>query len=108
MPAVERQDRQQVERAEHGSGDPHDHPNRRLEHGVDISIQALTKYVGGHSDVMLGSVTANAEWYPRLRRHSLMLGQQELRDEALLRLTGNLAALGSDGIDFVDEDDRWR
>lgn len=30
-----------------------------LAHGVDISVQALTKYVGGHSDVMLGSVCAN-------------------------------------------------
>ena len=33
-------------------------------HGVDVSIQALTKYVGGHSDVLLGSVTVNneADW----------------------------------------------
>ena len=30
-------------------------------HGVDVSIQALTKYVGGHSDVLLGSVTVNYE-----------------------------------------------
>lgn len=29
-----------------------------LEHGVDLSIQALTKYVGGHSDVFMGSVAA--------------------------------------------------
>ena len=29
-------------------------------HGVDVSIQALTKYVGGHSDVMLGAITSNA------------------------------------------------
>ncbi|HEX8449860.1 MAG TPA: PLP-dependent transferase, partial [Allosphingosinicella sp.] len=34
--------------------------------GVDLSILAGTKYVGGHSDVMLGSVTANAAWYPKL------------------------------------------
>ena len=32
-----------------------------LEHGVDVSIQALTKYVGGHSDLLLGSVTAREE-----------------------------------------------
>jgi cystathionine beta-lyase len=31
---------------------------RPLAHGVDISIQALTKYVGGHSDVFMGSVAA--------------------------------------------------
>src|SRR6185369_7595689 len=30
---------------------------RPFDHGVDISMQALTKYVGGHSDVLLGSVT---------------------------------------------------
>ncbi|WP_293905002.1 PLP-dependent transferase, partial [Phenylobacterium sp.] len=29
-----------------------------LEHGIDLSIQALTKYVGGHSDVFMGSVAA--------------------------------------------------
>ena len=32
---------------------------RPLEHGVDLSIQAGTKYIGGHSDVMLGTVSAN-------------------------------------------------
>jgi cystathionine beta-lyase len=31
---------------------------RPLDHGVDLSIQALTKYVGGHSDVFMGSVAA--------------------------------------------------
>jgi len=34
------------------------HLYRPLEHGVDISIQALTKYVGGHSDVFMGSAAA--------------------------------------------------
>ncbi len=32
---------------------------RPLDHGVDLSIQAATKYVGGHADVMLGYVAAN-------------------------------------------------
>jgi cystathionine beta-lyase len=59
-----------------------------LKHGVDMSILALTKHVGGHSDLMLGSVTANAEWYPRLRRHSLMLGQQASPDDCALALRG--------------------
>ncbi len=31
-----------------------------FRHGVDVSIQALTKYVVGHSDVLLGSVTTNS------------------------------------------------
>ena len=32
---------------------------RALEKGVDLSIQAGTKYIGGHSDLMLGTVSAN-------------------------------------------------
>jgi cystathionine beta-lyase len=34
---------------------------RPLEHGVDLAIQAGTKYIGGHSDVMLGTVSANSK-----------------------------------------------
>lgn len=59
-----------------------------ISHGVDLSILALTKHVGGHSDVMMGSVTATAEYYPRLRRRSLMLGQQASPDDAALALRG--------------------
>jgi cystathionine beta-lyase len=59
-----------------------------LKHGADISILALTKHVGGHSDLMMGSVTANAEYYPRLRRRSLMLGQQASPDDCALALRG--------------------
>ena len=35
-----------------------------FRHGVDVSIQALTKYAGGHSDILLGGVTVNdeADW----------------------------------------------
>ena len=59
-----------------------------ISHGVDLSILALTKHVGGHSDVMMGSVTATAEYYPRLRKRSLMLGQQASPDDAALALRG--------------------
>jgi cystathionine beta-lyase len=59
-----------------------------LSHGVDLSILALTKHVGGHSDLMLGSVTATAEYYPLLRKRSLMLGQQASPDDAALALRG--------------------
>ncbi len=34
---------------------------RALEHGVDISIQSGTKYIGGHSDLMLGAASCNAK-----------------------------------------------
>ena len=39
---------------------------RALEKGVDLSIQSGTKYIGGHSDVMLGAVAANKAAWPRL------------------------------------------
>lgn len=59
-----------------------------IRHGVDLSILALTKHVGGHSDLMLGSVTATAEYYPRLRKRSLLLGQQAAPDDCALALRG--------------------
>jgi cystathionine beta-lyase len=39
---------------------------RAFDKGVDLSIQAATKYIGGHSDVMLGTVSANAATWARL------------------------------------------
>ena len=55
-----------------------------LAAGVDLSILAGTKYVGGHADVMLGSVTANADWYPKLERTSWGLGHSVSPDDAWL------------------------
>ncbi|HEY1735310.1 MAG TPA: cystathionine beta-lyase [Methylovirgula sp.] len=37
------------------------------EHGVDMAVEAGTKYLSGHSDLLLGLVSANADWYPKLR-----------------------------------------
>ena len=37
------------------------------ERGVDIAIEAGTKYLGGHSDLLLGLTSANARWWPKLR-----------------------------------------
>jgi len=39
---------------------------RPLEHGVDLSIMSGTKYIGGHADVMVGTVTANESHVKRL------------------------------------------
>ncbi len=60
-----------------------------FRHGVDVSIQALTKYIGGHSDVMLGAVTTHdpAIW-ETLRRTSLYLGQYASPDDCWLALRG--------------------
>ena len=35
--------------------------------GADMAVEAGTKYLGGHSDLLIGLVSANAEWFPRLR-----------------------------------------
>ena len=59
-----------------------------LSHGVDLSILAATKYVGGHADVMLGSVTANRDWYAKLERTSWELGHAVSPDDAWLGSRG--------------------
>ena len=61
---------------------------RPLEHGVDISIQAATKYIVGHSDVMMGVAVANKKYWPTLREHSYLLGQCTSADDAYLALRG--------------------
>lgn len=47
---------------------------RPLDHGVDISIHAATKYPAGHSDVLLGTISANEATFARLRDTNLTLG----------------------------------
>jgi cysteine-S-conjugate beta-lyase len=47
---------------------------RPLDHGVDISIHAATKYPAGHSDVLLGTVSANSACWERLWDAYLTLG----------------------------------
>jgi cystathionine beta-lyase len=56
--------------------------------GIDLSILAGTKYVGGHADVMLGSVTATPEYYPRVERTSWDLGHSVSPDDAWLGSRG--------------------
>jgi cystathionine beta-lyase len=59
-----------------------------IAHGVDISIQALSKYVGGHSDLLLGSITANPEWYERVQRTVFDFGHAAAPDDAWLASRG--------------------
>jgi cystathionine beta-lyase len=59
-----------------------------LAHGVDISIQAATKYVGGHSDLLMGIAAATEEHYPRLRRGMQDLGCYVSPDDCYLALRG--------------------
>ncbi len=61
---------------------------RPLEHGVDLAIQAGTKYIGGHSDLMLGSVAANAATVAALKNTVRLCGQCEGPDDVYLGLRG--------------------
>src|SRR5215472_13331278 len=57
-------------------------------HGVDLSIQAATKYVGGHADVMIGTVCANASHEARLVDTYTDLGLYSSGDDCYLALRG--------------------
>src|SRR5690606_4765966 len=59
-----------------------------LERGCDVSIMSLTKHVGGHSDLMMGSVSAGEELYGQLRAKGQALGQVVSPDDAALALRG--------------------
>src|SRR5690606_30038378 len=64
-----------------------------LAHGCDASIMSLTKHVGGHSDLIMGSVAAGEELYARLRLKAQTLGVAVSPDDAALALRG-LRTLG--------------
>ena len=59
-----------------------------LERGCDISVMSLTKHVGGHSDLMMGSASAGDRWYRRLRQTSQLMGNVVSPDDAALALRG--------------------
>jgi cystathionine beta-lyase len=59
-----------------------------IGHGVDISIQAATKYVGGHADVMLGYITANESHSVRIVEVHEQLGLCVSGDDCFLGLRG--------------------
>jgi cystathionine beta-lyase len=64
-----------------------------LGHGADLSVQAVTKYIGGHSDVLMGSVTANPSHKDRLVETHGTLGLCVSGDDAYLAMRG-LRTLG--------------
>lgn len=59
-----------------------------LEHGCDITVQSLSKHVGGHSDLMMGSASAGERWYKALRITAQALGQVVSPDDAALASRG--------------------
>ena len=65
-----------------------------LDHGVDFSVEALTKYVGGHSDLLLGSISvADPNWHSELKDSTRLMGIGVSPDECSLALRG-LETLG--------------
>jgi len=66
---------------------------RAFEKGVDLSIQAGTKYIGGHSDIMFGCVSANAATLPALKDTVYSMGLCVGPDDMYLALRG-LRTLG--------------
>ena len=66
---------------------------RPLAHGVDISMHSATKYIAGHSDLMMGVLTANETVFPKLRSAIELLGCCAAPDDCYLALRG-LRTLG--------------
>ncbi|MEI6898137.1 MAG: cystathionine beta-lyase [Psychromonas sp.] len=67
--------------------------SRPFDMGVDISIQAATKYIVGHSDVMMGTATANETYWEQLRENSYLMGYCTSPDDVYLASRG-LRTLG--------------
>ncbi|MCD9553581.1 cystathionine beta-lyase [Photobacterium carnosum] len=61
---------------------------KALDHDIDISIQAGTKYIVGHSDAMLGTAVSNARCWDRLRERSYLMGQMVDADTAYVAARG--------------------
>ncbi len=61
---------------------------KAFAHGVDVSVQAATKYVVGHSDAMLGTVTVTKAAWPKLKETHVDLGQTAGPDDLYLAQRG--------------------
>jgi cystathionine beta-lyase len=61
---------------------------RALDKGVDLAIYAATKYLGGHSDIMFGTISANAKTWDRLKETTGNLGLCAGPDDVFLALRG--------------------
>ena len=61
---------------------------RAFDHGVDVSVHAATKYIGGHSDVLLGLIVGSAATFPVLHRLWTDMGVTASSDDCFLGLRG--------------------
>ena len=61
---------------------------RAFDFGVDVSVHAATKYIGGHSDVLLGLIVCSEATFPRLHRLWTDMGVTASTDDCFLGLRG--------------------
>src|SRR5438067_978478 len=61
---------------------------RAFDHGVDVAVHAATKYIGGHSDVLLGAIVASEATHPALHRIWTDMGVTASTDDCFLGLRG--------------------
>jgi cystathionine beta-lyase len=61
---------------------------RSFDHGADVSVHAATKYIGGHSDVLLGLILGNEATFPALHRIWTDMGVTASPDDCFLALRG--------------------
>ena len=61
---------------------------RAFDHGVDVAVHAATKYIGGHSDVLLGAIVASEATHPALHRIWTDMGVTASSDDCFLGLRG--------------------
>ncbi len=61
---------------------------RSFDHGVDISVHAVTKYIGGHSDVLMGAIVCNEATRSAIHKQWTDLGVTASSDDAFLALRG--------------------
>jgi cysteine-S-conjugate beta-lyase len=61
---------------------------RPFDHGVDLSVVALTKYWSGHADVLMGGTFANVELLPTVREAARLTGTAVSSEDAFLVMRG--------------------
>lgn len=59
-----------------------------IKRGINVSIQAATKYIGGHSDIMMGIITTDEAHWPAIRKSYIELGHSPGTEETMLALRG--------------------
>ncbi|MEO6928397.1 MAG: PLP-dependent transferase, partial [Casimicrobiaceae bacterium] len=61
---------------------------RAFDHGVDVSVHAVTKYIGGHSDLLLGAIVCNVATREAMHRQWTDMGVTASSDDCFLALRG--------------------